>query len=188
MTRRRNRYLLMRHGHSKANAQGVIVSRPQHGLDAYGLSPEGHAQLARLVDDWRWPAPTRLWHSDFLRTTETAARVATRFGLTAHPDPRLRERDFGSLEGAPDERYPTVWERDAQDPDHCDFGVESVTSVAERMVAVIDALEREYRQETVLLVSHGDPLQILITAIEERPLTQHRHRQPLMPANVVALT
>nr|WP_089686874.1 histidine phosphatase family protein [Halomonas gudaonensis] len=177
----------MRHGHSEANARGVIVSHARHGLNAYGLSPEGHAQLERLVDDWRWPAPTRLWHSDFLRTAETAARIATRFGLTPHPDPRLRERDFGSLEGQPDARYPTVWQRDALDPDHCDFGVESVSRVAERMLDVLSGLEREYHRETVLLVSHGDPLQILLTAIEERPLTQHRDRRPLMPANVIAL-
>ncbi|MEC9305468.1 MAG: histidine phosphatase family protein, partial [Pseudomonadota bacterium] len=29
----------MRHGHSQANAQGTIISSPERGLLAYGLSP-----------------------------------------------------------------------------------------------------------------------------------------------------
>ena len=40
----RNRYLLMRHGHSQANAQGTIISSPERGLLAYGLSPQGEQQ------------------------------------------------------------------------------------------------------------------------------------------------
>ncbi|TFH85037.1 histidine phosphatase family protein [Billgrantia azerbaijanica] len=186
-SRRHNRYLLMRHGHSEANAQGRIISDPRRGLDAYGLSPEGHAQLERVLAEWPWPAPTRLLHSDFLRTTQTAARVAARFGLTPTPEPRLRERHFGTLDGGPDDRYPAVWALDAEDPDHRAFGVESVASVAARLCGVIDALERRYRGETLLLVSHGDPLQILLTALEGRPLTAHRQRAPLLPADVVLL-
>ncbi|RUA22708.1 histidine phosphatase family protein [Billgrantia gudaonensis] len=140
--RRRNRYLLMRHGHSEA--QGVIVSRPQHGLQDYGLFTGGHAQLA-----WSTTGVGPLHPSlafSFPAHHRDRGAVATHFGLTAHPDLRLRERDFGSLEGEPDDRYPRLGTRCPR-PDHCDFGVESVMSVAERMVAVIDALEREYRQK-----------------------------------------
>ncbi|TVP51790.1 MAG: histidine phosphatase family protein, partial [Halomonas sp.] len=72
----RNRYLLMRHGHSQANQQGVIVSSPERGAAAFGLSELGEQQLVPIVTDWQWPIPTRVVHSDFLRTTQTAARVA----------------------------------------------------------------------------------------------------------------
>lgn len=182
-----NRYLLMRHGHSQANARGMIVSSPQRGLDAFGLSPVGEAQLEALVAEWRWPAPSRLLYSDFLRTTETAARVAARFGLSLRAEPRLRERHFGELEGQSDDRYAAVWALDARDPAHGEHGVEPVTAVAERMRSVIEALEAEHRGETILLVSHGDPLQILLTALEERPLSRHRDRPPLAPASVTPL-
>jgi broad specificity phosphatase PhoE len=185
--RRRNRYLLMRHGHSQANAQGLIISTSQRGLADYGLSPEGESQLEQRVTDWPWPAPTRILHSDFLRTTETAARVAQRFDLVLYPEPRLRERHFGEFEGQPDKRYPEVWALDARDPAHRRFGVESVASVAERMQGVIASLERELSGETILLVSHGDPLQILLTALEDRPLSQHRDREALAPASVTPL-
>jgi len=185
--RRHNRYLLMRHGHSEANARGLIISSPQRGLDAYGLSPEGHAQLERVLAEWPWPAPTRLLHSDFLRTTQTAARVAARFGLSPVTEPRLRERHFGTLDGGPDDRYPAVWAQDAGDPDHRAFGVESVSSVAARLCAVLDAQERQCRGEVILLVSHGDPLQILLTVLAGHPLTAHRDREPLLPADLVSV-
>nr|WP_163559271.1 histidine phosphatase family protein [Halomonas sp. NO4] len=178
----------MRHGHSEANAQGLIISTPQRGLDAYGLSPHGCAQLEAVTADWPWPVPSRIWHSDFRRTTETAARVAVHFNAALHPEPRLRERHFGDLEGGPDAGYPQVWARDARDADHRAFGVESVASVATRMLAVIDALERAYRDETLLLVSHGDPLQILLTALEGGALTAHRDRASLPPAGIVVLS
>jgi len=179
-----NRYLLMRHGHSQANARGLIVSSPERGLDDFGLSPRGEAQLEGLLADWAWPTPTRLLHSDFLRTTQTAARVAARFGLALEAETRLRERHFGELEGETDDGYARVWAHDAHDPAHGEYGVEPVTAVARRMREVIDALERRHAGETILLVSHGDPLQILLTALEGRALTGHREREPLAPASI----
>ncbi|MBB3329707.1 putative phosphoglycerate mutase [Halomonas campaniensis] len=179
-----NRYLLMRHGHSQANARGLIISSPERGLDDFGLSPRGEAQLEGLLADWAWPTPTRLLHSDFLRTTQTAARVAARFGLALEAETRLRERHFGELEGGTDDGYARVWAHDARDPAHGEYGVEPVAAVARRMCEVIDALERRHAGETILLVSHGDPLQILLTALEGRALTRHREREPLAPASI----
>ncbi|MFY0989142.1 histidine phosphatase family protein [Halomonas sp. C05BenzN] len=181
---RRNRYLLMRHAHSQANERGLIISDPRHGLGDYGLSAEGEAQLARLVAEWSWPAPTRIHHSDFLRTTQTAARVAEHFGLSPIPEPRLRERHFGACEGRSSDLYPSVWTLDERDPAHRARGVEPVVAVAARMQAVMEELDGAFTGETILLVSHGDPLQILLTALEGRPLSQHRKRSALMPASV----
>lgn len=183
----RNRYLLMRHGHSQANASGLIISTPARGLTNFGLSPRGHAQLDALVNDWRWPFPTRIVHSDFLRTTETAARVAERFALALHAEPRLRERRFGELEGQADSRYNDVWTLDAEDPVHRHYGVEPVAAVAMRMREAIADLEASCSDETILLVSHGDPLQILLTALEGQALSRHRERQPLAPASITPL-
>ncbi|WP_346796747.1 histidine phosphatase family protein [Halomonas sp. Bachu 37] len=183
-----NRYLLMRHGHSQANQEGRIISTPERGLDAFGLSPDGHRQLDTLLPQWQWPTPTRIVHSDFLRTTETALRVADHFGLTVQAEPRLRERNFGIFEGGPDSRYPDVWARDAEDAEHGDNGVESVSSVARRMSGVVAELERTRQGETILLVSHGDPLQILLTALDGRGLSRHREQIALAPASVTPLS
>lgn len=180
----RNRYLFMRHGHSQANQQGMIVSSPERGLEKFGLSEHGEQQLAQLVADWHWPVPTRVVHSDFLRTTQTAARVAVKFGLVPSVDTRLRERNFGDLEGQGDEHYPSVWALDAEDAEHHHHQVEALSVVAQRMQAVIADWEQQVSGETILLVSHGDPLQILLTALAGKPLTTHRELTPLAPASI----
>lgn len=183
----RNRYLLMRHGHSQANQQGVIVSSPARGIESFGLSEYGEQQLAQLVADWQWPVPTRVVHSDFLRTTQTAAHVAARFELVPSVDKRLRERHFGELEGQGDDRYPSIWALDAEDAEHRHYQVEALSAVASRMQMVIAAWEQQVSGETILLVSHGDPLQILITALAKKPLTQHREQPALLPASVTQI-
>jgi broad specificity phosphatase PhoE len=179
-----NRYLLMRHGHSQANQQGVIVSSPERGIDNFGLSEKGELQLAQLVADWQWPVPTRVMHSDFLRTRQTAAHVAARFGLMPSVDTRLRERHFGELEGQGDDRYPLIWALDAEDAEHTHHQVEALSAVAKRMHAVIHECEQKARGETIMLVSHGDPLQILLTALAGKSLTAHREQTPLAPASI----
>ncbi|MBZ5487630.1 histidine phosphatase family protein [Halomonas aquamarina] len=174
----------MRHGHSQANQQCLIISSPERSIDAFGLSDTGEQQLASLVDAWAWPVPTRVVHSDFLRTTQTAARVANAFELAMSPDQRLRERFFGELEGGSDARYPDVWALDAQSAEHTTHRVEAVSAVAARMMAVLEEWERKAQGETILIVSHGDPLQILLTALEGRPLAQHREQPALLPASI----
>lgn len=185
--RRKNRYLLMRHGHSQANAQQRIISTPQRGLTEYGLSPHGEAQLEELLAAWPWPVPTRILHSDFLRTTETARHVAAHFRLALQADVRLRERHFGKLEGLADHHYHDAWRHDQCDAEHREYGVESVASVAARMQGVVASLENAWRDETVLLVSHGDPLQIMLTAFAGQPLTEHRQQEALLPASITLL-
>ncbi|MGQ7248622.1 histidine phosphatase family protein [Halomonas sp. V046] len=182
-----NHYLVMRHGHSQANAMGLIVSSPQEGLAGYGLSPKGHEQLARRLDEWHLAPPTHLLHSDFLRTTETAAHVAAHFGLTARAELRLRERFFGNFDLGPDHAYAAVWAEDASDASHQGGGVESVRAVAERLTRLIEDLENELDGATILLVGHGDPLQILLTAAAGRDLASHRDQIALVPADVKPL-
>ena len=180
----RNRYLLMRHGHSQANAQGKIISSPEHGLANYGLSEQGEQQLEEALAQWSWPVPTQIVHSDFLRTTHTAARVAAAFRVGMQQEAGLRERHFGELEGQADSHYPDVWAFDAKSAEHTQWQVEPVSRVAARMCAVLEALEQRFTNETVLIVSHGDPLQILLTALAGKPLTKHREQPALLPASI----
>ena len=78
----------------------------------------------------------------------------------------LRERDFGELNMTDATNYQKIWSCDAQDPNHTEFSCESVTSVLSRTSALIQRLEEEYKHEErlILLVAHGDTLQITRTA------------------------
>jgi len=185
-----NRYFAMRHGHSVANLKGIIVSHPENGCADFGLSEQGVAQVrVSLQRDRQLDADTVIVSSDFKRALETASLVRQ---LTASQAPveieaRLRERDFGALELGPNSAYQRVWQRDAQDADGDFDEVESANRVMARVSALIVELERRYSGASLLLVSHGDALQILQTAFARKPASAHRQLQHLQTAEIRSL-
>lgn len=183
-----NRYLVLRHGHSLANQAHLIISHPRQGEAGYGLSPQGRQQVACTLANWPCPRPDRIVSSPFRRARETAELAAARFLCPLNEDIALRERFFGELDGGPDLHYPDVWRQDELSPDHHYAGVESLNQVAERGWRLIEQLEQRHRDQTLLLVSHGDTLQILLTLALGLPLGRHRELKPLATAEVRELS
>lgn len=182
---RRNCYFLMRHGESMANLADRIVSLPENGLQDYGLSVLGREQAASSAASSGLGPDTLLVASDFLRTRQTAEIAARALGATSITfDAGLRERAFGQLEGQSGDDYLKVWQEDEKDPEHTLFGVESARALADRLGAVLERLEQEYRGRTILLVSHGDPLRFLQLQSSGRPLTEHLRVRLFSPAEV----
>ncbi len=189
-----NRYYALRHGTSEANERGIVVSHPENGIPGCGLTEAGAAacreKLARGaagVPDFD-PDTTIVVSSDFRRARETAEILCDLHGLAPYTvDIALRERHFGTLESGPIAGYDEVWERDMQGPDHGHAGAESTEWVARRVAGVIERNERRYAGMTIVLVSHGDPLQILETVLLGHPSHRHRERPHLANAELRAL-
>ncbi len=187
----RNRYFAMRHGHSRANEVGIIVSDPRRGLDEYGLSQRGRAQVdARLGGDHGLGAGTLILSSDFRRARETAEIVHAHLGCrdAVAFEPRLRERFFGEFELDGDDAYAEVWRADARDADNTEAGVESPNAVMARVTAVIADCETRLAGRDILLVSHGDALQILLIAFAASDASNHREIRHLETAEIRPLT
>jgi probable phosphoglycerate mutase len=182
-----NRYFAMRHGHSVANQQGIIVSHPENGRDNYGLSGQGREQVrASLLQDNQLDAKTVVVTSDFKRARESAdiAFELLACGVSLCEEPRLRERHFGELELASNDSYDEVWQQDEVNPDSRVKGVESANQVMARVTAVIADYENQYSATTILLVSHGDALQILQTAFARLDASCHRQLEHLHTAEI----
>jgi broad specificity phosphatase PhoE len=183
-----NRYFVMRHGRSRPNAAGLIVSDPGSGCRAEaGLSAAGRAEVTAAVTTrpaGLGPATVVLC-SEFSRAIQSAAIVCR--GLQAAPartDWRLRERAFGELEGGPDQNYELVWAADGVDGSHQLLGVESADAVLDRTTGLVVDLEQRARDATFLLVSHGDVLQILQCGFAGLAAGQHRAVSPLHTAEL----
>ncbi|MCZ6797456.1 MAG: histidine phosphatase family protein, partial [Gammaproteobacteria bacterium] len=84
----------------------------------------------------------------------------------------------------PDSAYPLVWAKDEIDPDNDDKGVESPNQVMQRVSAVVFDYEAKYSATTILMVSHGDALQILQTAFCKQDASNHRRQQHLQTAEI----
>ena len=96
----------------------------------------------------------------------------------------LRERCFGDCEGSATDNYARVWAADETDSGQVGRGVEPVAAVLDRTTALIVDLERRYSGRHILLVSHGDTLQILQAAFLRMSPTKHRSLPGLETAEI----
>ncbi|CAI7891259.1 unnamed protein product [Closterium sp. NIES-53] len=173
----RNRYVLLRHGRSLANERGLIVSSLVNGVAAeYGLAAEGRQQAQRAGRQLKELLEQRgvagrdvvVFASPFSRTQQTAALAAAELGIDVlgtrfQTAEELRERYFGHhLELNSHDLYPAVWVDDRKDATFRPGGDgESVLAVAQRTARLIQHIEEAVDGKVVVLVSHGDTLQII---------------------------
>ncbi len=182
-----NHYLVMRHGQSEANVEGIIASDPRVGCTAYGLTETGKKQAAdSIASSSDITSNTHILSSDFLRARETAEIVhkTIRGKYPIHFTEKLRERFFGEINSLSDSHYQKVWTLDKNDPDHHEFSVESANEVVARTAALINTLENQFSNETFLLVAHGDVLQLLQTWFQGVPASEHRQLTHLNTAEI----
>jgi broad specificity phosphatase PhoE len=181
-----NRFSVMRHGQSKANVAGVIVSRVENDRRGdYGLSEPGRQQVLAAARDCGLPADTVICSSDFSRARETAEIVRAQLG----PAPvaiaaALRERSFGVWEGSSSGNYAQVWAADETNPDDPAGNVEPAAAVLDRLSELVVDLDRRYSGRDILLVSHGDPLQILQAGFLRIAPSRHRSLPALETAEI----
>jgi len=179
LTKLKNRYFVIRHGKSLANAQEIILSHPDEGTTAFGLHDEGIEQAktsaTKALTDNILDSKTIIYSSDFTRCRETAEEAAKVLGINdIHLTPLLRERYFGNYERTSNQNYDKVWVEDLKDPNHTIENVESAIHVQDRTTSLIADLEGKYEGEKIILSSHGDALQILQTGFEKISPSLHR--------------
>ena len=181
-----NTFIIMRHGQSRANVAGIIVSRIENDRRGdHGLSELGRKQALETARACGLPSDAVIWSSDFSRARQTAEILrahldAPEVGLAE----ALRERCFGEWEGSATENYARVWAADETDDAHARGGAEPVTAVLDRMTAFVVDLDRQYTGRDIVLVSHGDTLQILQTAFLRISPTRHRSLPGLETAEI----
>lgn len=180
-----NRFSVMRHGQSKANVAGIIVSRIEADRAGdWGLTPAGRDQALAAARACGLPADTVICASDFARARETAELVRACLGAgEVRFAEALRERCFGAFEGTAAANYQRVWESDEAGADPAG-GAEPAAAVLERATALVAGLERRYRGRDVLLVSHGDTSQILQAGFARMDPRWHRRLPHLRTAEV----
>ena len=185
----RNKFFVMRHGNSEANASKLISSSPTVATVKHGLTELGVGQATRSAEAFTGNLTPSdkdqgvvVVSSDFTRARQTAEILLSTFVSAGVPTPEegvelnvsLRERFFGELDGGPDTEYGSVWEHDASDADHTEYGSESVNSVILRTTKLVKNLDEKHKGKAIFLVAHGDVLQILQTAVEKLDPRGHR--------------
>ena len=187
----KNDYFALRHGQSRANVAKIVLSDLEDGKkEEYTLTKEGEGQVEISVKKAKGEellgSDTIIYSSPFSRARKTAEIAKEILGVQENIifDDRLRERWFGDWEKTDSTAYEKVWKSDEINPEHKEKNVESSAEVLKRTTSLIKDLEEKYEGRNILLVSHGDALQILQTGFLKISPAKHRGVKHLETAEI----
>ncbi len=158
--------ILLRHGRSAANANGVLAGRAA-GVE---LDDTGRAQAEKLVDRLAGVPIAEIVCSPMLRCEQTVAPLAESRGLVPGTEPELAEVDYGSWTGSELKTLvkEPLWKVVQAHPSAAVFpGGEGLAGMQARAVAAVrrhDArIAAEHGPASVWLAcSHGDVIKAVL--------------------------
>ncbi|HWU24592.1 MAG TPA: class I tRNA ligase family protein [Candidatus Paceibacterota bacterium] len=159
-----NTYFAIRHGEAENNAANTLDATNEH---AYPLTKIGKEQVAGAAAALAGKGITKIFASPFARTKETAELIARALGLSTDVityDERLRELNFGELNGT---SYDSFIE--AKKTLTCNDLIgsgESYTQARQRFGSFMYEIESTFKEEGVLIVTHGIGLESLASLAE----------------------
>ncbi len=151
------RVVLVRHGQTPTTGKTLPGRAPGLHLSDTGRA-QAEAVAARLGEVKTIHA---LYSSPLERTRETAAPIARTLGLRTKIDRGLIECDFGQWTGAELGKLVKLpeWSTVQKSPSiFCFPNGESFVEMQTRIVSTIAALCQRHRGETIVCVSHADPI------------------------------
>jgi probable phosphoglycerate mutase len=155
------RIIAIRHGETAWN----VDTRIQGHLDI-PLNDTGLWQARQLARALAGEPLSAIYASDLQRAHATARAIAEATGAPLVPEPALRERSFGQLEGRTfteiEAELPEQARRWRQrDPHFAPEGGETLVQLRERIAATTHRLAAQHTGGLVVLVAHGGVLDVL---------------------------
>lgn len=171
---------LMRHGADCPDRYG--------GWSEYGLTGEGRRQVELAKAGLADRGISEIYSSDLARAKETAEIVAAHLGLPVTYLPQFRESNNGRLAGMPKreagEKYPGLhWS--ALDWTEPWPGGESPEQFYQRIKSAWLAFRDRMQGKTVLLVSHGGVMNVILCIESGTPYTNKETRFRIGDAEIV---
>ena len=158
--------------------QATRIIAVRHGETAWNVDTriQGHLDIA-LNDTGQWQARqvaralageplAAIYTSDLQRAHATAQAIAQASGAPLVPEPSLRERSFGALEGRTFAEIETELPEQARrwrqrDPHFAPEGGETLVQLRERIAATTHRLAAQHSGGLIVLVAHGGVLDVL---------------------------
>jgi probable phosphoglycerate mutase len=164
-------FLFLRHGQAKNNVERILAGRTK----GFPLTELGIQQAENIGDFLKPFNISKIYCSPIERAEHTAKIVANKVGLGCDVDERLTEIDMGAFTGMHYEemfeKYGNVFLKFYQGHSIIETnGIETFTNVKKRILDIVDHCSRKHNEETVLLVTHMDPIKSMIsTILQPRP-------------------
>lgn len=160
------RLLLIRHGESEANRNGIFAGQIDPDLVENGVTQAKctakYVSLNYNVD--------KIYSSDLKRAYNTAKALSEETGIDVTKKTELREikggewenKRFSELETLSPEAY-SIWITDIGKS--CCPGGESVRQLGKRIMAALEEIAKENDGKTVAIATHATPIRVAQTII-----------------------
>ena len=162
--------LLVRHG--VTGTTGKVLPGRAPGLHLSTKGVEQAQRTAQRLSELS-PSATALYASPLERTRETAAPIASALGLRVRAERGLLECDFGDWTGKTlsSLRKKPEWRSVQNSPSTFRFPQgESFTEMQLRMWTTLERLAHSHEGQTIVVVSHADPIKAAVTYAQGVPL------------------
>jgi probable phosphoglycerate mutase len=164
--------ILVRHGLTDWNEEGRLLGRI-----GVGLNPRGLAQAEAAAEALSSFPIGAVFSSPQPRTLETAEPIARAHGLEVVVEAGLDEvwlTEAWQGKTLPELRGDRELERTLADPAYRGPSIEAVEDVQSRAVEAVERIRIDRPEETVVAVSHGDPLRAIVAHYLGLPLGRFR--------------
>lgn len=168
--------LLVRHGETDWNKQGIIQGR--HDIP---LNETGKKQAEYTMKQLQGIAFDHIFSSPLIRAKETAQIIADGLGVKDEIKTitDLQERDFGEADGKPvSEYYPQVLQGDITD-------MESDEELETRVFRALRTLAQENPNKRLLVVCHSHVIKAALHAINPE---EYDYKTRLLNGSVTTLS
>ena len=155
-------FLLIRHGESEANRQGIFAGHLDVALQNTGLR-QAQATAQYIVENYK---VDKVYASDLKRAFDTGKCVADLIGTTPIPNKNLREIFAGKWDGCKFDDLVNNFKEDYRtwltDIGNCRCtGGESVGELGDRVMSALTDIAKDNPDKTIVIATHATPIRIV---------------------------
>jgi broad specificity phosphatase PhoE len=164
---------IVRHGETVENRSNIIQGQQPGTLSPLGLLQR--EKLAIRLQEFSFDA---IYCSDLERTRATLEPFTNISTIPVQYTPILREKSFGELEGHSGEIYRRKLQSSGQTRiEYRPLNGESFLDVRARLIPFVDSLHASHSGESILLMTHGGVVRVLLTLLLDIPLEELLRRE-----------
>lgn len=173
----KNKYFILRHGETIYQTKKKNFLYPAD-TSQIKLTKKGKEQIKTIAQKLKKAKIDLIYSSDTTRTRQTAQILSKELGVKINFDSRLRDVNLGIYQGRIRKEFyqdfPKISiKRFSKRP----FKGENWSDVEKRMINFLKDIDKKYKNKTILIVSHGDPLWLLegkIKGLEKEELLKQK--------------
>lgn len=158
----------MRHAQSDHNV-GNWISGCLETDKKSNLTEEGIKQAHRLGEELKTLAIDLIYHSPFQRVAKTAEIINQYLNVPIFVEERLKQYDCGIHNGKTWKEREAFYAHELEKLTKRPPGGENLLDLKARMVAALHDIDSRHFNKNVLVVSHGNPLRMLQSAMLNLP-------------------